>query len=46
MELPKIASQNADYVPLSDLSLLICSPYPSPSLRFPFIDMAMLLHLI
>ena len=36
---PKIASQNADHVPLSDPSPLIHSPYPSPSLRFPFIDM-------
>jgi len=39
-EFPKTASQNADHVPLSDPSLLIRSPYPSPSLRFPFIDMA------
>ena len=40
MEFPKTASQNADHVPLSDPSLLICSPYLGPSLRFPFIDMA------
>ena len=40
-EFSKTASQNADYVPLSDPSLLIWSPYPSPSLKFPFIDMAM-----
>jgi len=37
---PKTASQNADHVPPSDPSLLICSPYPDPSLRFPFTDMA------
>jgi len=40
MEFSKIASQNAGHVPPSNPSLLICSPYPSPSLRFPFIDMA------
>ena len=40
-EFPKIASQNADHVPPSDPSLLICSPYLGPSLRFPFFDMAM-----
>ena len=40
-EFPKTASQNADHVPLSNPSLLIHSPYPGPSLRFPFIDMAM-----
>jgi len=40
MEFPKTASQNADHVPLSDPSLFIHSPYPSPSLKFPFIDMA------
>ena len=39
-EFPKIASQNADHVPPFDSSLLIRSPYPSPSLRFPFIDIA------
>ena len=39
-EFPKTASQNADYVPLSDPSLLICSPYPGPSLRLPFINVA------
>ena len=42
MEFSKTASQNADYVPPSDPSFLICSPYPSPSLRFPFIDVATL----
>ena len=42
-EFPKTASQNADHVPLSDPSLLICSPYPGPSLRFPFINVAVLL---
>jgi len=40
MEFPKTASQNADYVPPSDPSLLICSPYLGPSLTLPFIDMA------
>ena len=39
-EFPKTASQNANHVPPSDLSLLIHSPYPSLSLRFPFIDIA------
>ena len=39
-EFPKTASQNADHVPLSNPSLLIHSPYLGPSLRFPFIDMA------
>ena len=40
-EFPKTASQNADHVPPSDPSLLICSPYPGPSLRLPFINVAM-----
>ena len=39
MEFPKTASQDADHVPLSNPSLLICSPGPGPSLRLPFIDM-------
>jgi len=39
-EFPKTASQNTDHAPPSDLLLLIHSPYPSPFLRFPFIDMA------
>ena len=40
MKFPKTASQNADYVPLSDPSLPICSPYLGPSLTLPFIDIA------
>jgi len=41
MEFPKTVSQNADHIPLSNPSLLIRSSYPGPSLRLPFIDMAM-----
>jgi len=40
MEFPKTASQNADHVPLSNPSLLICFSYLGPFLRLPFIDMA------
>jgi len=39
VEFPKTASQNADHALPSDPSLIIRSPYLSPSLRFPFIDM-------
>ena len=40
MEFPKTASQNADHTPPSDSLLLICFPYPGPSLTLSFIDMA------
>ena len=40
MKFPKTASQNADHVLPSNPSLLICSSYPGPSLRLPFINMA------
>ena len=39
MEFSKTVSQNADHVPPSDPSLLICSSYLGPSLRLSFIGM-------
>jgi len=39
-EFPKTASQNADHVPPSNPSFLICFPYLGPSLRLPFINVA------
>ena len=39
-EFPKTASQNADHVPLSDPSLLICSLYLGSFLTLPFINIA------
>ena len=41
-EFSKTASQNADHVLPFNSSLLVRPPYPSPSLRFSYIDMAML----
>ena len=40
MEFPKTASQNTDYVSLSNPSFLICSFYLGPSLRLSFTNMA------